>query len=113
MSWWKCAKPGDKVVCVNDTPGKFTYPNPRIEWIADLDGLTKGRIYTIRKIGQGADPADFDIFVWLQEIYRPSDDFGEPGYHPERFRPVQTKSTETGIAILREILNGARVPEVA
>jgi hypothetical protein len=79
---------GQKVVCVDDSP----CPNGSVPWkiIGDLDGLSKGGIYTIRKVGGYA---GIGTLVWLNEIIRPLTGnicakHGEAGYLSTRFRPV-------------------------
>lgn len=103
---------GQKVVCV-DASIHPEHERPWLEYDRDLEGLTLGQIYTIRDIG-------FSVFddhpvVWLEEIRRrkahPHAGFKEAPYWIGRFRPLQERSTETGMAILRKILKGAKVDE--
>jgi hypothetical protein len=99
---------GQKVVCVNaepDTPAGY-------EWLynGDMDGLTKGDVYTIRRITKTRRPG-YGAFdgIRLCEIVRKGND---PAYFAARFRPAVERKTDTGFAILTEILNGQRVPEM-
>ena len=98
---------GQKVVCVDDTP----CPQSSMPWklIGTLDGLTKGRIYTIRRIGCFAGRHQ----VWLDEIVRPllgsiCAKHGEAGYRPSRFRPIVSRPTS--IEFAHEILRNVNAP---
>lgn len=105
-------KVGQKVVCV-DTDIHQELEKPGLVYNRELDGLVKNKIYTIRDIGF----SHFENYpvVWLEEIRRPRPHrhagFPEAPYWAGRFRPLQERSTETGIAILRSILKGAKVDE--
>lgn len=89
-------KVGDKVVCVNDG-----YVPQRWKTIGGLDGLTTGKVYTIRRIG----PQYGHVTVSLEEIVRPirgvktdgSPLTEEIGYNPSRFRPVQPRKTDISV----------------
>lgn len=74
---------GQKVVCVDDSPSKWGDPSL----------LTKGAIYTIRKVvmeGRG---------VWLDEVShdRPDNIFGYEAFWAWRFRPAVEKKTDISI----------------
>lgn len=72
------------MVCVNDDPDAFTRPG--FDYLPELDGLTKGQIYTINKVF--VDPMFNDVCVYIDEIKReipPSEGY-EPGYNIKRFR---------------------------
>lgn len=100
-------KVGDKLVCVDaESHGKYT------SWvtIGDLDGLTAGETYTIRKIA----PYGYDgkVCVWLNEIVRPlrgnvCQQHGECGFDPRRFRPVQKRKTD--ISIFQRLLTNPNI----
>lgn len=77
---------GMKVVCVDDGryPGQWHDPN--------LDGLTKGRVYTIRQVGLVC-WLDGSEGVRLQEIFRDPVDEDMP-YFARRFRPVTSPKQE-------------------
>lgn len=91
-------KVGDRVVCVDDEPHDRYSP-----WAAtgnNLDGLKKGRVYTIRKIGLYSHYNT--LLVWLDEIVRPkrgpiARQYGEVGFDPRRFRPVQPRKTDISV----------------
>jgi hypothetical protein len=107
MGWWKTAKPGDKVMCVDGDFPNSGGPLP-----------IKGEVYTISEIvfwdHWPAVPYSGPA-VFLTEIARRrcvTDNRIHP-FGVRRFRPVQTKSTETGMAILKSILNGAPVKDDA
>lgn len=87
---------GQKVVCVDDAPPRFCDKLHMPNW------LTKGAQYTIRKSCP-------EFGVHLFEVVNPIADFfekrGEGHWDPARFRPLIEKKTETGMAILQEILD--------
>ena len=102
MAWYKYAKPGDKVVCVKvkiKTWVKGCTPPP----------LAVGEIYTIHKIESG---------TWYKSgvgFYTGFDDsYGRNHFlDADLFRPLEKKSTDKGMSILKGILNGKRVTEDA
>jgi hypothetical protein len=99
MGWWKTAKPGDKVVCVSEPTnsqfGSHTHHPLEVGSIYEIEGVEIDPFYT-KANGVGFFLRGFD-----------------DGFGANLFRPVQTKSTETGMAILKNILNGASVKEDA
>lgn len=112
--WWKYAKPGNKVVCVDDrwpSPGRSEYGACPLE---------VGAIYSVLAIisgkGLGCDGALLDDAptAVIQGVPNKSVLSGlEVGWDVRRFRPLVTKSTETGMAMLKAILHGAPVKEDA
>lgn len=100
---------GMKVVCVDDYPGGYEARPDIFEYSDGLDGLTWGRVYTIRAIGP--DQEDGSLSVWLDEIHRPLERGYETGYAVERFRPVQHRATD--ISIFTAMLTGAKEREPA
>lgn len=84
---------GQKVVCVDASPGRHTF----------IRYLKRGAIYTIR----GIDTESGQYGVWLQEVILPviAPWKLEMSFMPTRFRPIVEKSTDTGMAVLREILD--------
>lgn len=92
-SW---AKPGAKVVCVDDIPDKGWHP--------DLGGLSVGSVYTIREIARHSSGA---LGVRLVEIVRrlaPADPWEQP-FAFRRFRPlVSTKTEAEDVALFRHHL---------
>ena len=111
MSWWKTAKPGDRVVCVDDSWGQGISPYKKCP-------LIMGRVYEIASIimSDGVGPSGDGVLPSAVVVGLPNPYFRsgeELGFDVARFRPVQTKSTETGMAILKRILNGAPVSEDA
>lgn len=73
---------GMRVVCVDaDTHQRY------IRWQTSspsLHGLTRGEVYTVRAIGLYRDCP----VIWIEEITRPSNPLGTPGFAVQRFRPV-------------------------
>ena len=97
-------RPGQRVVCIDDVShGQYMPPG----WTSVrhvLNGLTKGRIYTIREV----DELSGVLVCRLEEIVRPWDEdweFESP-FAQARFRPV--KEVDTDISFAHEILNTAR-----
>lgn len=97
---------GQKVVCVDDSGGNYS-PWP-ISIDSTVDGLTKNRVYHIRRVGKyrGAK------VVWLAEINRGRCSnhprAGEVGFARERFRPLIERKTD--ISIFTEILHNTKSP---
>ena len=106
MSWWKYAKPGDKVVCVKKTWG-WPCPSP----------LKQGHVYTIQDLdphkttlkSDGSRDTGFCIHL----IEAPINPYNKLPLWccPRFFKPV--KSTDKGMSILRGILNGNKITEDA
>lgn len=87
---------GQKVVCVLEP----LMCNPK--------HLKKGEVYTISKAGL-ISPSTGEPLVALKE-------HGDQGYFARRFRPLVERKTDTGIAILKSILdevNAGKVREIA
>lgn len=89
---------GQLVVCVDDTLRPPRYQGAGFEWRYDLNGLTRGTIYTIRDFEHRV-PYEGDIR--LVEIVRPICSFGfEAAYRIDRFRPLD----DTKLSIFRDML---------
>lgn len=92
---------GQKVVCV-DAKKRFL--------IGGMGTLTKGRIYTVRWVGEYRG----NICIRVEEIHRPSgddrEDFDTP-YQTIRFRPIVERKTDISFAheILRKVSRKDRV----
>ena len=98
---------GQLVVCVDDS--RVCPPVAGRSYYGDLDGLIKGKIYTVRWCGQYMHTNGLEfIAVRLVEIIRPKLTGGdvECPYAAARFRPV----VETSLDVFREML--APVPGV-
>lgn len=94
MAWWKTAKVGDKVVCIDDNwkepdMGPF---NP-----------VKGSVYIIDEIHPFALAIGGGIISF--------EGFSRNYYCTAYFRPVVNKSSETGVAALKRHLIGAPIKE--
>lgn len=79
---------GQKVMCVDAGPN----------CVGDYSALIHGEIYSVAELVDG--PEGQAVVLW--EIPMPSNHWY--GFNPTRFRPIVSKSTDTGMAILREIL---------
>lgn len=94
MSWWKYAKPGDKVVCVDDAWESYYDFGPSPE---------RGEVYIIIDMGEVPGEAHLGCVLFLKlsgcTCY----------YNAACFRPVQPKSTEAQVALLRKHLNTREV----
>jgi hypothetical protein len=99
MSWWKTARPGDKVVCVESDRSSTNLSCPADEVIC-------GHVYTVVVVEPDYE-LDYGFGVVLKEKLEANI------YSVKLFRPVQTKSTETGMAILRKLLTGKRARQRA
>jgi hypothetical protein len=105
-------KVGDRVVCVDDT--LYDVHVPGVLFSGDLNGLTKGTVYTIRSVY--FDPAFRLPTIRVSEIERlPLSCFEgfiyESGYNPERFRPVVSRPTS--IAVFKAMLTPSKQKELA
>lgn len=98
---------GQKVVCLDAEP-HLRYMPPGFNGIGDLDGLTEGAVYTVRRVGR-RHPADpMPNSLWLEELRRPLRVetcimLGEAGFDPRRFRPVVERKTD--ISVFQAMLN--------
>lgn len=79
--------PGAKVICVNAAPFE--------------QHLTVGAEYTIAVVEENALGAE-GVWVGLVEVNFPAYVY-HVHWRADRFRPVQRRSTETGMAILKQI----------
>lgn len=95
---------GDRVVCVSDEEDMFITSG--VNWRPGLDGLIKGRTYTIRSLCRSHITGA--ICVRLVEIVRPlgTGDPDEGGFNALRFRKVQPRKTD--ISVFTKMLNDAR-----
>lgn len=92
---------GQLVVCVDDSPLTAPPPpRPWIQWDRDMDGLLRGRVYTIRDSGIRS-VCDVDGVRLNEIVRRPCPVTGtDPAYSARRFRPVD----DTRIAVFRQAL---------
>ncbi len=93
---------GDRVACIDDYGDRFLTPG--LTYNGGLDGLTEGRIYTIRTIGLS--PFDGNLCIWLDEIVRPLHSGIEAGFDVRRFRKVHPR--KTSIAIFEQMLHPSK-----
>lgn len=96
---------GNKVVCVNDEVAAYRHLRPHIKlWSNTLDGLTKGKIYTIRDVYYDENS---QTLIRLYEIIRPNRpiDNGESGFNSGRFRPLITKTIKEDLSIFTPFLD--------
>lgn len=94
-------KAGMKASCVNGAPRKGRHwagPRP-------IDGET----YTVSRVFNGIDRANGGraTMLFLEEL---GDNNGW-GYLASRFRPIVSRSTDTGMALLREIADRETIRE--
>lgn len=80
---------GQKVVCVDDA-GWANYANSK-------NRPYRGCTYTVASID--------GEYIGLEEVFPWQDGRDSSSYLASRFRPVVERKTETGMAILREILD--------
>ncbi|PNG25720.1 hypothetical protein [Methylocella silvestris] len=97
---------GTKVVCINTRDAFYARP---ISTRGSLDGLTEGRVYTVRCFHPDEDMIS-GFVVYIDEILRGRDGVRrhECGYAPQRFRVLQTAqhradTTEPARARVREL----------
>jgi hypothetical protein len=79
--------PGTEIVCINDD--KYAFTNPEITYCGALDGLERGKIYTVLEIIKDdffiREEIGFPYLVVLKEIKR---SYNRRGFALERFRYV-------------------------
>ena len=102
MGWWRNAYEGQEVVCIN--AGVVNH-DPRNWFVRKLfppiSPLTKGKVYVVAEIRANSEVKSGVQFL----LTTPSDLYGRAcWFSAALFSPVQTKSTETGMAILKRIL---------
>lgn len=90
---------GQRVVCIDAK----VRPESSL-FVIGGEELVEGTVYTVRAnvtAGPDSTPA-----ILLEEIRLPalSGPFDEGAFYADRFRPVTERSTETGMAILRKVL---------
>lgn len=94
---------GDLVVCVDDDPDSYRVPGLEYE-AHSLDGLERGRVYTVRGFYDGSSPIHNEMwqrgYVYLEEIVRPELYGLDPLYANGRFRPVK----KTDISVFTQML---------
>lgn len=66
-----------------------------------------GNVYTIERI---VDCGKYGISLHLREITSVPSEWWEAGFLSDGFRPVVERSTDTGMAILRQILTDHKTP---
>jgi hypothetical protein len=97
---------GQKVVCVDDT---YEHPN----WSFVPNRPVAGEVYTIR--GFSTDHEGNERLI-LEELNNPIIEwmvagFAEGSFPSRRFRPLLEKKTDTGMALLKEILERETVKD--
>lgn len=93
MGWWEYAKPGDKVVCIRDVP--LHWPQDQREF------MIRGKVYEIAEMEAHGKWVFFNFIGGV--------DF----YSHQGFRPVDPKSTETGMKMIRKLLGSVPVKDDA
>lgn len=97
---------GQKIVCINDEVGAF--PVPGKNHFGDLEGLTKGNIYTISSI-EICDWSKRLVLVLAEVKRKPFPGaLYSPGFDYRRFKPLEEKKQEkkqkTDISIFQNML---------
>lgn len=114
MGWWQYARAGQRIMCVGckGTPKPLGFWE---QWQKDWNVTTpqRGVVYTLRDIRM---TLCGKAFIRVNEIRNPIIQFidapdDEPWWAAVAFRPAQ--STETGMKIIRSILDRAPVKEDA
>lgn len=97
MAWWKTAKVGDPVVCVDDDwHGPYFKGQPVIGQVLVIHDMI-----VVERLSHDGCP----VFLNFKG--------SEGGYNAICFRPVQPKSTETGMKMIRKLLDSVPVKEDA
>lgn len=97
-------KIGARVICINVDIGLIHHLYPEVKsWEGTLNGLTKGKIYTIRNVYTGKKE---ELLINLYEIIRPVEKEGiETGFYIHRFRPLVTKTIKEDLSIFTPFLD--------
>lgn len=96
--------PGTEIVCIDDD--FRTTQKPGVIYTNNLDGLTKGKIYTIKEYFIALnEPYKDEIFVCLNEITRPQTNVKHdlPGYSRTRFRRLHLPECLTNLLNTKEL----------
>lgn len=97
MGWWRKAQAGQDVVCIDDGwDGYYSPTSPRRGQVCKIEDMI-----VIDRLAHDGCP----LFLKFA--------FDGGGYNASCFRPVQPKSTETGMKMIRSILDRAPVKEDA
>ena len=95
---------GQKVVCVNDEIISELDKARGFNWLPGCKPV-RGAVYTVRATKACCDGAPGVLLDEIQNRYlRKGITYKDAPYASIRFRPVIERKTETGMAILREIL---------
>ena len=86
---------GQKVIVVRDGPSRFDGTPSK---------LRNGDVHVVTKVW------NCRVWNWPCVLLADVEPPGTYAFDATRFRPVQERSTETGMAILKEILRTAKVP---
>lgn len=95
---------GTEIVCIDDD--FHTTQKPGVIYTNNLDGLTKGKIYTIKEyFATSSGPHKDEIFVCLNEITRPKTNAKHhyPGYSRARFRRLYLPECLTNLLNTKEL----------
>lgn len=104
-SW---ARKGMKVVCVDDYADRFTFAGPT--WTGSIDGLTAGRVYTIRAVFFDALGGACLRLVEIRRLPGGSNSIYFPGVEAgfalQRFRPaVDETALQKDVAYFKDLIN--------
>ncbi|WP_313195883.1 hypothetical protein [Shinella zoogloeoides] len=91
---------GQLVECIDDRPGPVADP----EAIPEMNGLTRGRIYTVRWAGPALHMGKTFNGIRLDEILR---DDGDLPFFAHRFRPVRPERQAIFQTLLRVVTEDA------
>lgn len=92
---------GQKVVCVEASP-RADYTPWKVS-IFDMEGLTEGRIYTVRAVSV---QRGVSVIFVIEINRRWKVDGREQGYAAVRFRPIVERKTD--ISIFKAMLNPSK-----
>ena len=93
MGWWKTAKPGDKVVCINSDGWVESPHSPEYAPMPESMPVV-GQVYAVEYI---IPPTTSRVYVKLAGI--------RAGFNVHRFRPVERDRTSAEVEKLKRLLN--------
>lgn len=102
---------GQKVVCIDDDVFRYRVPGVKYPENPTLDGLEKGKIYTVRDIYFNQSTGFINVSVeeivrkYYSELSKTIVEYDPSlqGFHHKRFAPL--KERKTSISTFTEILN--------
>lgn len=91
---WQKFHVGQGVWCIYDSPNLPTNNPAQWKYLGDLDGLSRGEIYTISNLYLSVEGHPCCELIEIKRTKVAGTDFDEPGYSLARFEPVREQNIE-------------------